>query len=321
MITTQTNREFIEEQYADYILENMQDGLLPGGFYRDVSEFGRGEVFNIKTVGEVQLVELEEDKAITYSPIDSGEVQLRITDYVGRGFYITDEMKEDGTNIDALVSASADDTMRKIQEHFETRALETLGDALAFGSTHAINGFARLLVGSGTNDTMASAEFIAMRLAFNKAEVPMNGRIAIVDPIVEATMNTSYGIVAGTGDLAANPTWQMIQESGMARDHSFIIRLYGWDIMTSNRLPTAAAATATDGTATVTTAAVGNIFMCVADDNCKPLMAVWRRPPRTESGRNKDKGRDEYLTKARYGFGIQRLDTLGVVWTSSTLYS
>lgn len=34
-ITTASNTHFIEaEQYSDFILENMHDGLLAGGFYR-----------------------------------------------------------------------------------------------------------------------------------------------------------------------------------------------------------------------------------------------------------------------------------------------
>lgn len=48
MITTATNRAFIEaEQYSSFILETMHDGLLPGGFYRNVSDFGSGEVLHI----------------------------------------------------------------------------------------------------------------------------------------------------------------------------------------------------------------------------------------------------------------------------------
>ena len=50
-ITSQSNRSFIEaEQYSSFILENMHDGLLADGFFRNVSDFGSGEVLNIKTI-------------------------------------------------------------------------------------------------------------------------------------------------------------------------------------------------------------------------------------------------------------------------------
>jgi hypothetical protein len=89
MITTQTNRTFIEsEQYSSFILETLHDGLLPGGFYRNVSDFGAGETLHIKTLGEAQIQEVEEDAPIKFSPIESGEVLLYITDYVGDGLTI-----------------------------------------------------------------------------------------------------------------------------------------------------------------------------------------------------------------------------------------
>ncbi|HEU0144500.1 MAG TPA: hypothetical protein VFQ47_06925, partial [Nitrososphaera sp.] len=97
------------------------------------------------------------------------------------------------------------------------------------------------------------------------------------------------------------------------RDHQFLMNFYGWTIITSNRLPTG---TFSDGTTTVTNG-VANIFMSVADDNTKPIMAAWRRMPKVEGERNKDLRRDEFVTSARWGFGTQRVDTLGVVITSA----
>ena len=66
---------------------------------------------------------------------------------------------------------------------------------------------------------------------------------------------------------------------------------------------------------------VANIFMCIADDNCKPLMSAWRQTPRVEGERNKDLQRDEFVQTARFGFGIQRKDTLGVIVTSASAVS
>lgn len=82
-ITTSVNREFVEEQYSDFILRNMHDGLLPQNFFRDVSDFGEGETLNIKSIGEANLQEITENEDIVFNPIESGEVQLQITDYPG----------------------------------------------------------------------------------------------------------------------------------------------------------------------------------------------------------------------------------------------
>ena len=64
------------------------------------------------------------------------------------------------------------------------------------------------------------------------------------------------------------------------------------------------------------TSGVANLFMCIADDQTKSLMSAWRQQPKVEGARNKDLARDEFVQRARFGFGVQRVDTLGVLLTS-----
>lgn len=316
-ITSSSNTSFIEaQQYSQFILENMHDGLLPGNFYRDVSDFGNGTTLNIKTIGEAQIQEVTEDTPIKYSPIETGNVTLTITDYVGDAWYITDVMRQDGSQIEQLKAVRGKEAVRAIQEHFETRFLATCNSAQTDANANSINGFAHRIASAETNDVISMNHLIQMRLAFDKAEVPQAGRIAIVDPVVEATLNTKFNITSATDALSANATNQMIFENGLDRDHKFIINLFGWDVMTSNRLPRGDFG---DGTNSVT-GAVANVFMCIADDQCKPIMAAWRQMPTVEGERNKDLGRDEYVNRARWGIGAQRVDTLGIVITSATNY-
>jgi hypothetical protein len=83
MINTQTNRSFIEaEVQSQFILRNLHDGLLPAAFYRDVGDFSNGETLNIPTIGEAKVQEVSEDAPLVYNPIESGNVQLVITDYI-----------------------------------------------------------------------------------------------------------------------------------------------------------------------------------------------------------------------------------------------
>jgi hypothetical protein len=321
-ITTGSNTTFIEaEQYSAFILENLHDGLLPGQFYRNVSDFGNGEILHIKTMGDAQIQEVEEDAPIKYSPIETGEVQLAITEYIGDGWYVTDKMRQDGSQIEALLAHRGKEATRAIQETFETRAFAALNNAQTNADANLVNGFAHRIEGSGAANQIELGDLIALRLAFNKAQVPYGGRVGIVDPIVEATLNTKFNITADSGtndgNLAASSATQGIFENGFGNEHTFITSLYGWAIMTSNRLPQsslldAGAGPVTDG--------VANIFMCIADDNCKPLMAAWRQTPRVEGERNKDLQRDEYVQTARFGFGAQRLDTLAVLITSAVTY-
>ncbi len=308
-LTTNT-RAFIEaEQYSDFILLNLHDGLLPGAFYRNVSDFGDGDTLHIKTIGTVTIQDAAEDTPLIYNPIETGEITMTITEYEGDAWYVTDDLREDGTNIDRLMAERASESTRALQESFETKFLNTVALAYPTSGPYLINGFAHKIVSAETNGIFSLDHLIAMRLAFDKANVPSEGRIFIADPIVEATLN---GLVTITHDVT--PFGAEILKDGMARGQRIVGSLFGWDIILSNRLPVA---TANDGTTSITNA-VWNIFMCISDDQTKPLMAVWRRTPRTEGERNKDRARDEFVTRCRYGFGVQRMDTLGVLAVHQT---
>lgn len=82
-LTTNTTAFIEAEQYSSFILMNLHDGLLSESFYRNVGDFGSGETLNIKTVGTVTLQEGAENVEFNYSPIESGEVTLALTDYIG----------------------------------------------------------------------------------------------------------------------------------------------------------------------------------------------------------------------------------------------
>lgn len=308
-LTTNT-RAFIEaEVYSDFILTNLHDGLLPETFYRNVSDFGSGETLHIKTIGTVTLQEAAEDTPLIYNPIETGEITMVITDYVGDAWYVTDDLREDGTSIDRLMAERASEQTRALQEYKETRFLETIPLVMQSADPYSVNGFAHKVVSADTNGVATLDHFIHFRLAFDKANVPAEGRVAIVDPIVEATFT---GLVTLTSDITGWP--QQIIEGGLARGNRFMTMLYGWMIITSNRLYVG---DANDGTNTISNG-VWNVFMSVADDNTKPVMYAQRRAPRAEGERNKDRARDEFVVRERYGFGVQRLDTAGVLITHQT---
>lgn len=312
MQLTNNTRSFIEaEVYSKFILLNLHDGLLPATFYRNVTDFGSGSTLHIKTVGDVTIQDGAEDTPINYTPIESGEITMQISDYIGDGWYVTDELREDGAQVDALMTQRSQASTRAIQEVFESRFLKTAALAMANADAYKVNGFAHKIVSAEPNNVFALKHLIAMRLAFQKANCPDAGNIFLCDPIVEATLN---GLVNITSDVT--PFAQAILQNGMTRGMKFVMNLYGWDIFTSNRLHVGEGK---DGTTTIASG-VHNLFMNVMDDQTKPIMAAWRRMPKAEGERNKDYRRDEYVVTARFGFGVQRLDTLGVLVTSNTAY-
>ena len=308
---------FIEaEKYSAFILRNLHDGMLPGSYFRNVTDFGSGSTLHIKSIGTVTIQDGAEDVPFDYTAIESGEVTLTINNYVGDAWYVTDELKEDGDQVEALMAGRSVESTRAIQETFESRFLARANSGQTDRDSNTVNGFAHRIVGSGTgtggapNNTIALEDLINMKLSFDKANVPAGGRIAIVDPVTAATFAKMVPLAQDV-----TPFGQKILENGFDRDHQYLMNLYGWTIITSNRLPRGEFG---DGT-TVVSDGVANIFMSIADDNTKPVMAAWRRMPRVEGERNKDLRRDEYVTSARWGFGVQRVDTLGVIITDATV--
>lgn len=311
MQLTSNTRAFIEaEQYSTFILTNLHDGLLPDTFYRNVSDFMSGDTLNIKTIGTVTLQEAEEDVPLVYNPIESGEITFKITEYIGDAWAVTDDLREDGSQIDSLMAARAAEHTRAMQERFETDFLKTAAAPFSVATDGVpVNGFNHFEVSSETNNVFSIKQLVKMRLAADKANVPSAGRVFIVDPVCEATLNLKVSITNDVTQFASD-----ILERGLSTGMRFINNWFGWDIMTSNRLYVGAA---NDGTTSLGSA-VFNIGMCILDDQHKPVMGAWRRMPSVEGGRNKDNRRDEFVDTARYGFGVQRIDTLFCIATSPT---
>lgn len=318
MITRNTNTAFIEaEQYSQFLLRNLYDGLLPTNVYRNVSDFGSGTTLNIKTIGEVTLQDITEDEDFTYNPIESGSVTLTITDYPGDAWYVTDEMRQDGSQIEALHTARAEAGKRAFQENFETRFLAVMNAAQTASNRNLVNSFSHRFRAGGTNQTLVEEDYIDMRLAFDKANVPVGGRVAIVDPVCAAALSKTATL---TSNMDAVGEAYKLAKDGFDREHTFVTMLHGWQIWTSNRLPTVSAETLTlfDGTSSSSTSGVANIFMSMADDNTKPGMVAWRALPSVETQRDMDKRRDKFTMAGRFGIGAQRVDTLGVIVSSAT---
>ena len=160
-----------------------------------------------------------------------------------------------------------------------------------------------------------------MRYVFDKANAPQVGRIAIVDPAVALTMDTLTNLV----NVSNNAQFEGMVTEGFRLGHRFVKNVYGWDIYVSNRLHilTAATTAVEDRDGNVTNAAVGdvaNVFMCVADDNCRAIMRAWRRFPKTEGWRDPDNRQDKFQVTSRFGFGPQRVDTIGILLSNPAVY-
>jgi len=321
--TTNTTALVRAQVYSEIILDEIEGQFLPEGMHRDVSDFADGDTLFIPTFGEVILRDIQDDKDIPIDAIDSGQVTLTIQEYVGAGNYLTDKIKQDSYKLREFEAAIVPKHLRAIRKRYETDLLATANNQ-TLADPNDLNGYAHRYSASGTNGVIAIEDFIYAKLSMDKVDIPDEGRIAIVDPLVASTLENLTNLV----NVSNNPSFEGIVNTGFAKNMKFLKNIMGFDVFVSNRLPevnsealdtTGITVPAPSGNTTVTSGVV-NQFMSMADDLLKPYMGAWREMPSTEGYRNVRKKRDEFYTTARWGFGLQRPQSLVSVITSRTAY-
>ena len=291
-----TRSEVWSSQLKDVLL----DDLMATTHVNWLSEFPDGDTFNIPSIGEAQVTDYVENDDITYAPLDTGEFQFSITEYLASGIYITNKAKQDMFYMNQLVSQFVPKQERAIMEDVEATILGLQSQQTA-SAVNAINGADHRYVATGTNEVFTVNDFAKARYALKKANVPDTNLIAIVDPSVEYTINTLSALTT----VANNPMWEGIVSSGIATGMKFVKNVYGFDVYVSNNL-----ADANETIGGVTTAAgKANLFFSAASD-VLPFVGAWRQMPTVDSEYNKNKQRDEYVVTARYGVKLFRPENL-----------
>ena len=300
-----TNTEHLRraEVWSGQLKDILEDELMAKGYVNWMSEFPDGDTFTVPSIGQAVVRNYAEGSSIQYDALATGEFQFSISEYLSSATYITNKAKQDGFYMNQLVAEFVPSQARAINEHVE-RSILNLQSQQTAGNKNLINGAAHRFVASGTNETMALADFAKALYALKKANVPDVNLIAIVDPSVEYAINTLSNIVS----VSNNPRWEGVIESSMASGMRFLKNIYGFDVYTSNYL--ADANETIDGKTTA--AGKANLFFSAAP-GVLPFIGAWRQMPTVESEYNKDEQREEYVTTARYGVKLYRPENLVVV--------
>jgi hypothetical protein len=316
------------EMYSELVLHNLIDGSLPDGLHRDVADFGDGTTLNIPTFGEVVLRDLVENEDTPLDEVDNGKITLEINQHKGGATYFTDEMRQDNYKAAEFDASTVAKYTRAIKDAWETDMLNQQAKQTS-ANVNAVNGVAHRYVASGGSGarTLTIDDIVYAKIAFDKALMPDEGRILILDPLAEGSLNK----ITNLTNVSNNPHFEGIVETGFGRNMKFIKNVFGFDVFVSNKLPTLSVAEILDtsGAGVLTapssndTGEVGDVvnqFWCVADDMTTPIMGAWRQMPRVEGDRNPSKRRDEFYASARWGFGLQRAPAMISLITSSTAY-
>lgn len=308
--------------HSELLMKQLEDGFLPEGLHRNVGDFGDGSLLQIPTIGQMTLHDITEEEDTPLSAMDTGTINLTINEHKGTGGYVSDELKEDGYKAAAVEAEIVPQSLRAIKEAYETDLLaqsnkQTLADPNTYNKAH------HRFIGSGASQILSLDDIAYLKLGFDKVHAPDEGRILILPAIAEMTLNKAVGAQA----FINNPMFEGMVGEGFVKGRKFLRNMFGFDIWVSERLPEVASEAidastfiaAPSGSTSITNG-LAAMAMCVADDSVKPLMGAWRRQPRVEGFRNVSKRRDEFHVTARWGYGVQRFETLSTLLLSSTNY-
>lgn len=293
------------EVWSNQLRDTLKDELA-AQTYVDWISFPDGETLTIPSIGDMDVSDYEEDSAIEYTPLATGEFQFSITEYKSSATYITMKNRQDAMYAARLEAMFVPKEERAIMEALEMDILDQGQPGTPNGQTAAnlnlYNGEAHRWVGGATVAgvrTLGFEDFAAARHALKRAKVPMTNLVAIVDPSVEFVFNTQ----APTLDVTYNPMWEGIVREGIATGMKFSRNIFGFDIYTSDYLPRIPAGETINAIASGADA-VANLFFSAAPDK-KPWIGAWRQMPKVDAEFNKDRQREEYVTTCRYGVKLQ----------------
>lgn len=307
--TGNTSNLIRQELYSQVLLASFDDFVIDQSMFRDyTSEFPDGDNLNIDQIGDVLWGDYYENTPVDYTAIDTSRLTLQIPEYRQDAFYITDKLKQDSWKSDRLFSERINLSAKRLREDMQSDLFSAANASQTPADANLINNHAHRLAGSGTGGVITLEDIAYLKLAFDKARVPMNGRILILDASQEFVLNTLTANVINVD----NPQFQGIVNTGFGQNHRFVRNIYGFDIWISDLLPRVAAETLDDydGDSVVLTDAVSNLAMYVGDDDGMAMMGVMRSTPAPEFKRNPDLKRDEWSTTARWGYGLQRPESL-----------
>lgn len=298
--------------WSNTLKEVLLDELIGTRYVDMITDFPDGETLNIPSIGQAESNDYVEGQAVVYTSMDTGNFTFTIDQYKSSATYITEKMKQDSFYMSRLVAGFVPKQARALAKAMEIKILAAGPGMQTATSSNTINGAKHRFVASGTNEVMAPADFAKANYALDMANVPMQGRVAIVHPSVGYALSTLSNLTS----VSNNPRWEGIVRDGGLTGTKFMMNVYGFDVYTSQNLLVNSTSEQIDSTGPTAAAGVNNLFFSAAPD-VLPIVGAIRQAPKVDSEYNKDYQREEYVTTCRYAFKGFRPENMVVVLTDT----
>lgn len=319
MATTQTNQHLIRSNlWSNELKTNLEGELFAQKYVKMITDFPDGDTLNIPSIGQGTANDYVENEAVEYTNLDEGNFTFTIDKYKSSAMYITKKHRQDAYYAAQLEAAFVPAQARAIGAAIEANVLAVGPNGQTAANPNVINGGDHRLAGSGTSAAIALADFAKANYALNVANVPIQGRVAIVHPSVEFTLNQLVTVTNAT----SNMKWANITTDGMMSSlTSLNMNIHGFDVYVSQYLKeNSASESITDsGSNTVAVSnGVNNLFFSTAPD-AMPLIGAMRQMPEVDSFYNHNRQREEYVTTCRFGHKLYRPEGLVTVVTNKSV--
>src|SRR5882762_9703136 len=217
---TDSNNQYLVRSnlWSRQVKELLLDALNAMKFVRVIQDFPDGYTLNIPSIGEAETADFNENQAVKYNQMDTGNFQFSFDQYKYSANAISEKFKRDSYYSSDVIAAFVPRQHRAIMEGVETRIFSVANSGQTASNLNAINTASHRWVAGGGTPTLAFSDFAKALFALTKANVPLNNLCAVVDPSVAYTIATLSGV---TNLLSPIPQWANIAASGVMTGFKF----------------------------------------------------------------------------------------------------
>src|SRR5258708_28649534 len=154
--TDQSNQFLVRSQlWSRQLKELLLDDLNAMKFVRIISDFPDGYLINIPSLGEAETADFNENQAIKYNQMDTGNFQFNFDKYKYSPNAFSEKFKRDSYYSQDVIAAFVPRQHRALIEGVETRTFAHANSGQTAPNLNTINGGNHRWLGTGTTTTMA----------------------------------------------------------------------------------------------------------------------------------------------------------------------
>src|SRR5258707_5704071 len=233
--TDQSNQHLIRTSlWSRQLKELLLDELNAMKFVKVIADFPDGYTINIRSLGEAETADFNENMAVKYNQMDTGNFQFSFDQYKYAANAISEKFKRDSFYANDVIAAFVPRQHRALMEAVETRIFAVANSGQTASNLNTINTASHRWVAGGTGQSITIADFAKAQYALQKAQVPLTNLCAVVDPSVAYTLATQANLV---NLLSPQPMWGDVTRDGIVTGFKFRFNIFGFDIYVSNYLP------------------------------------------------------------------------------------